>query len=626
MVLLGVLMVEAEESAPVGKGNWARAEHSPYGVCAHLGGGEEFDQMPHNLQVMREAGIGWARADFPWGSVATKAGGWRFVHLDRVLAQTEETGLRVLPILDYDVPWATPAYRHLDAWEEYVTRVVSRYRDRVKYWEVWNEQNLEHFWREKADPKNYQLLLERTYAAIKRIDPQLQVVYGGLAGIPWDFLEGSLQAGAARSFDVFNIHPYRAGMTTMAQLEQYYAELVRLRQTLDEHGAKGKPIWVTEMGWATPPGVSAVPQGILAAAKRILSPEAKEWPLAVLVDERLPQRRRWSREGAEKILPEGGRVVSVRLEELEKLSPQKTPALLLPPGEFCLTPYLADLQRYVRDGGVLILLGGVPFYYDTAWQDGRLQQTGHAPERWRESFRIGWQAWWNAKDVPEQAAVRVAAEGKNAFAGLKVQGQAGRFLTAEKLRPGDTFTSLLEARRGDFTGVVAAIYRFGDGGKGAVVVSTLMEETVQVTEAEQAAYLPQAILLSLQGGVERFFWYEFQSPERDDLDKEHHFGLVHRDLSPKPAYVAYRTLTRMRPAGSESLTGGGAWKNPAGYCHFRWRTPDGKTMNAAWSPEKEVVLSLKGKLKDAWSFLGEPLSVREGNLPLESTVVYWEEE
>jgi len=33
---------------------------------------------------------------------------------------------------------------------EYVRRTVSDFKDRVKHWETWNEQNLKHFW--VADP------------------------------------------------------------------------------------------------------------------------------------------------------------------------------------------------------------------------------------------------------------------------------------------------------------------------------------------------------------------------------------------------------------------------------------------------------------------------------------------
>ena len=78
---------------------------SPYGVCAHLGGGMEFDAMPKNLAAMRAAGIRWARADFSWNGVEWKKGDWHFNHLDRVLDEADKAGITILPILDYSISW-----------------------------------------------------------------------------------------------------------------------------------------------------------------------------------------------------------------------------------------------------------------------------------------------------------------------------------------------------------------------------------------------------------------------------------------------------------------------------------------------------------------------------------------
>ncbi|MCF0233928.1 MAG: beta-galactosidase, partial [Thermoguttaceae bacterium] len=106
----------------------------PYGVCAHLGGGEEYDQMPRNLEMMRKAGISWVRADFTWHGVEREKGEWSFEHLDRVVEETNQRGIQVLPILDYGVPWATPAFKYLDEWKEYVRRIVERFKDRIRFW------------------------------------------------------------------------------------------------------------------------------------------------------------------------------------------------------------------------------------------------------------------------------------------------------------------------------------------------------------------------------------------------------------------------------------------------------------------------------------------------------------
>lgn len=40
-------------------------------------------------------------------------------------------------------------------------------------------------------------------------------------------------------------------------------------------------------------------------------------------------------------------------------------------------------------------------------------------------------------------------------------------------------------------------------------------------------------------GVAAYFPYEFRASERDPFYSENHFGLVHRDFTPKPAWKAY---------------------------------------------------------------------------------------
>ena len=47
-------------------------------------------------------------------------------------------------------------------------------------------------------------------------------------------------------------------------------------------------------------------------------------------------------------------------------------------------------------------------------------------------------------------------------------------------------------------------------------------------------------------GVERYFIYEFQAPEGNPYYSEHHFGIVHRDCTPKPAYEACRRYLKNR--------------------------------------------------------------------------------
>ena len=180
---------------------------NPYGVCAHVSRGE-LDIAPQEFKRMHEADINWVRTDFDWHGVEPKQGAWDFSRLDKLIPLAKQANVSILPILDYDVPWATPAWRHPDAWGGYVRRIVSRYAKDLRYWEVWNEQNGSGFWRDRPSGANYVPLLKRAYEEIKKIDPELTVLYGGTAGVPLGYIEDSLKAGAGAYFDVMNIHPY----------------------------------------------------------------------------------------------------------------------------------------------------------------------------------------------------------------------------------------------------------------------------------------------------------------------------------------------------------------------------------------------------------------------------------
>ena len=136
-------------------------------------------------------------------------------------------GLNLLVILGYTVPWARPVCDHPEPWLEYVRRTVSHFKDRVKHWEIWNEQNLKHFWVADPDPKAYAQFLKIRTKLSRKIDPEAVVVYGGLAGVPFDYYEKTLQAGAGPYFDVMNIHPYRGGLSTTQEIRRFLSDIRR---------------------------------------------------------------------------------------------------------------------------------------------------------------------------------------------------------------------------------------------------------------------------------------------------------------------------------------------------------------------------------------------------------------
>ncbi|MDO5581387.1 MAG: cellulase family glycosylhydrolase [Planctomycetia bacterium] len=599
---------------------------SPYGVCAHLGGGEEHREMPKNLLLMKEAGIDWARADFSWSGVERPQGQWHFDHLDRLLDEADKAGLKILPILNYDVPWATPAYKHLDAWKEYVSQLVSRYKDRIRYWEVWNEENLKGFWRDDPKGESYAVLLKETYQTIKKIDPDLVVVYGGLAGVPHSFFEDSLKAGAGSFFDIINIHPYRGGLTTMNATENLISDIKKFNELLRKYGTAEKPIWITEMGWASLPQMNEDDLRLINAAIQVIFPKGIKGKAAVLIDPKYPYSAGFSLSDYQTKFPKGTEIEVIGLDQIGKLDPVEYPVFMLPPGELYPSQYFEDLYQYVKRGGSLFLTCGVPLYYQTQIQDGALvkHNTGKAHLD-RNKLRIGWKAWWTEKNTPDQAPVHVSSDAMKYFPGYQPVLIGSRFLTDSLLKEGDTMIPLLTAKTKDFEGHAAVVYKFNSDLKGSLLVSTIntgIGNTNISTIENQAVYLPQAILISFAAGIERYFWYEFEAPERDDKDKESHFGIVHHDLTPKPAWYAYKALTKARPAGSVQAS---EWKQ-GDHCVVSWTRPDGQKGWALWNPfkNKTVKWICKGKINEAFDYLGNKVEIDSNTetIPIKQQILY----
>jgi len=65
-----------------------------------------------------------------------------------------------------------------------------------------------------------------------------------------------------------------------------------------------------------------------------------------------------------------------------------------------------------------------------------------------------------------------------------------------------------------------------------------------VSEAAAAKYIPRLLLEYFDRGVVRTYLYEFadEKPDPEMRDMEQHFGLIHVDGTPKPAFVALRNL------------------------------------------------------------------------------------
>ena len=212
-------------------------------------------------ELVADLEIGWVREDFHWHRVQPNRDVWDWTFTDAAMRALLSRDIEVLGVLGPSVGWATPYLNDpandvsyyapdLDYFLDYVRGVVSRYHVYIDHWEIWNEPDHEIFWRPAPDPQAYAQMLIHSAALIKQIDPAATVLIGGINPFDTTFLQAVADAGAWSSFDILAIHPY---------VDPYSPEdgnLVAAANAVRGLAARygPKPIWVTELGWASGPG------------------------------------------------------------------------------------------------------------------------------------------------------------------------------------------------------------------------------------------------------------------------------------------------------------------------------------------------------------------------------------
>jgi hypothetical protein len=270
------------------------------------------------VQMALDAGSRWDRFDFRWPSIEPSNDAWNFDAYDTLVNDLDAAGMNMVGILLWTPDWATtssttsrlvgsslpsfdqrppgwyaPVDRTLQApmaisvassppqglylawndpnnhWGNYVYNVVSRYGDRVKHWEMWNEPDWDHFW--TGTSTDYAQLLKVGYQASKAACPDCTVLFGGLmywknsSYYRWVLSILNSDPSAPENnyyFDVMSVHLYSRSVNA-------YVEVNNIRSGMSAYNVGNHPIWLTETGvpvWGDPE-VSPMPKYDYAATQ-----------------------------------------------------------------------------------------------------------------------------------------------------------------------------------------------------------------------------------------------------------------------------------------------------------------------------------------------------------------------
>lgn len=234
--------------------------HSPFGVLEFLHWNHPWNDYKYPDEralekaaaLMAEAGISWVRMDFLWQDIEPQEGKFEFEKYDTIVNLLARHNINVLGLLDYSADWASPRKkwnyppRDNKFFVDYAVKVIERYKDKVKYWEVWNEPDSRVYWAKQDGLKRYCGLLKDVYVAAKKAVPGCKILNGGFAaGI--SSINRLYRNGAKDYFDIMNIHIFESPLnpTALKRIASYpksvYAAMAR-------NGDGNKKIWVTEIG------------------------------------------------------------------------------------------------------------------------------------------------------------------------------------------------------------------------------------------------------------------------------------------------------------------------------------------------------------------------------------------
>ncbi len=263
-----------------------------YGVVSQAGlADEDFARMSENGVGLMRIQLSWKKvqpeegeceSSLPVPSEVPVPGTCKWSYYDRIIGGAAAAGVEVMPYVLNVPPWvsehenAPPLGSDADraAWTDWLGAAVRRYGPAgtfwseeyaaahpgaaplpIHRWQIWNEPSDGTFWHPEPNPAEYGDLVELSGAAIHAVDPAAEVILAGVFGSPNE-AHGGIDAkpylsalfrsrNLGSAFDSLALHPY--GPT----LKRSLGQVRRARTVFKRAGFADRPLWITELGWAS---------------------------------------------------------------------------------------------------------------------------------------------------------------------------------------------------------------------------------------------------------------------------------------------------------------------------------------------------------------------------------------
>ncbi len=266
---------------------------NPFGINVFLNEEVEPEKRELTVKLAAEAGFHWLRQEFPWQDIEIHGKGdfedrrnppprsaWE--KYDQIVDLAEKYGMELIVRVSTPPAWSRARGDEVGTFAppddyndfgDFIYTLVSRYRGRIRYYQIWNEPNIYPEWGNyPISPEQYTRLLKIGATRAREADPDVVIIAGALASTialqpaadpPHNalndliFLQRMYDAGAAPYFDIMAMQAYGlwSGPTDrrMHPRVMNFGRPQFVRDLMVANGDAEKPIWISEMAWNAVP-------------------------------------------------------------------------------------------------------------------------------------------------------------------------------------------------------------------------------------------------------------------------------------------------------------------------------------------------------------------------------------
>ena len=190
-----------------------------------------------------EIGVKKARIQSGWARCEKEKGVYDFEWLDSIVDNLLKRGIEPWICLCYGNPVYTEAAKQVfgavgcppifteeekTAWINYTKATVEHYKNKVNYYEVWNEPDGKWCWKHGPDATELGEFTLATAKAVKEVDPKAKTVGGVVCLRNLDYINTALKTGMAKYLDFISYHEYTHDETNVFEKVESYLALAKM--------------------------------------------------------------------------------------------------------------------------------------------------------------------------------------------------------------------------------------------------------------------------------------------------------------------------------------------------------------------------------------------------------------